>query len=273
MRPQIIDACIYNREVEMFATRISYLSNYVDKFYLITGTHTFTGIKNKDYLFEEEKEIAKNCNASLEILEIDFTKRLNWNIHRYILYRRLHHYSIKLQRRLGFNIIRRTSSPNDILIFSDIDEIPSKQALNIVIDSNYNVHPQRLLMYMCSYSFDNLAKFNWTGSYISKIKDAKSSLIRSVDLPCTSKHSGWHFNYMGGDGEIKRKLIAFDHPDFAEKALNSWDETLNMMRTGADLFGRDKYKYEKASEELLNTIYDTEILNLISNNLFYNYEG
>ncbi len=271
MSPKIIDASIYNRELEMFATRIKYLHSHVDKFYLISGTHTFTGIRNSDYEFKEEKKIAKKFNANLEILEINFTKRLNWNIHRYILYRRLHNYSAKLQRRLGLDVIRRNSNPDDILIFSDIDEIPSRQKIDELIRSANDIKPKRLLMHMSCYSFNNIAKFNWAGSYISKVRDASSSLIRSNDIPNTSKHSGWHFTYMGGDLEIKKKLIAFDHPEFAKKALSSWDESLNMMRTGADLFGRNKYQYELASDNLLNSIYDPEILSLVKNNPFYNF--
>ena len=75
---------------------------------------------------------------------------------------------------------------------------------------------------------------------------------------------------MGGDSEIKRKLISFEHPEFAKKALSSWDESLSMMQSGADLFGRSKYQYKLVSDKLLNSIYDSAILSLVRNNPFYN---
>ena len=125
---QIIDCINYSEEYELLKTRIKYLKQHVDYFYLVTGSHYFTGKKKKND-FTRELKLASDEGVMLSVLEVNFTKIFKWHLLRLFWKRRLPKYTEDTQRKISITKIKQHFSENDVMVYSDIDEFPSIQAV------------------------------------------------------------------------------------------------------------------------------------------------
>ena len=147
----IIDAFIYSDEIELLELRFKYLKEKIDCFVLICGSHFFTG-GNKENTYKNEIELAHTIGVPLIIKEVEFKKSLIFRIYKRFYKRRLHYFSETYQRKMGLEFIKANFSKNDILIFSDIDEFPSKNFLDNNIES-IGDEETRVLMYLSNYAY------------------------------------------------------------------------------------------------------------------------
>jgi beta-1,4-mannosyl-glycoprotein beta-1,4-N-acetylglucosaminyltransferase len=154
--------------------------------------------------------------------------------------------------------------PNDIIIFSDLDEIPDPLRLKKYIDSfdankvyhfaqrqfyffiNLEEISGRLLSY--AGDFPNANPPKWLGSYMMSYELFKTSPIEVLRVEKRPQHSiriddgGWHFTYMGGDSSVSvanrvaQKIKYAAHQEFNTKKVHSNLEE-NIYK-GRDIFGR-----------------------------------
>jgi beta-1,4-mannosyl-glycoprotein beta-1,4-N-acetylglucosaminyltransferase len=113
----IVDCFIFYNEDELLNYRLNILQDIVDVFVLVESTRTFTG-KPKKLYFEKEK--FKERIIHIVVDDFPFTEPTKEQVWK----------NEKFQR----NCIQRgldqlTLNDNDILIFSDVDEIPDPNTL------------------------------------------------------------------------------------------------------------------------------------------------
>ena len=251
----VYDCFPFFNELDILEIRLNELYDVVDKFVLIEADRTHQN-KPKPFVFEENKE--RFAKFSDKIIHIKVTKYplfiplINpfsaWKIERY-------------QR----DYIKKAlvdCQPEDIILISDLDEIPNsivlKQLINKGISKIYG-----LKMDMFIYFLNNKLIFDG-GSNMDK-EEAKSGIwhstavlpykllkkspskIRRIIMRTKRRgevyeivpNAGWHFTYIGGVKKIVEKLEAFAHAEYNLQQYKDENHILELIKSGKDIFGRD----------------------------------
>ena len=211
--------------------RLNYLDKFVDKFVIVESKYAHNGekrrllfdIKNYKkfakkiiYLVVSEKPKGLISTKNKKIQEINSIKILN---------------AIKrenFQRNYIFNGIKNVSK-DDLIIISDIDEIPKLDFLNFskILNKIY-IFEQKFFYYKLNL-FD--PKVTWYGSRMCKFSELLSPQwlrnIKAKNYPfwrldvlfsknkyfnnVLVKDGGWHFSYLKNSLGIKKKLRTYLH--------------------------------------------------------------
>ena len=146
---------------------------------------------------------------------------------------------------------------DDLIILSDVDEIPDLSKLHLFDKKNkYAVFSQRMFNYKINLL--NETENNWHGSKICLRKNLKSpQWLRSlkfkkypfwrIDKPRNLQiieNGGWHFAYLKSSADIIKKIKSSAHGEFNKKDfanLKNIEEKISMKK---DIFDR-KITYKK----------------------------
>ena len=148
------------------------------------------------------------------------------------------------------------SQDNDLIILSDVDEIPDLNKLNIFDKNKYGVFSQKMFMYKLNLL--NLTENNWHGSRICLRKKLKSpQWLRNlkfkkyplwrIDKPKNLQiidEGGWHFAYLQSPKNISQKIKSFAHGEFNKKEIVKEENIQLRIEKGEDVLGRG-YKIKK----------------------------
>ena len=202
----IVDCFIFYNEIDMLKYRLRTLKDVVDYFILVESTRTFTG-KPKILYFQENKDIFSDFNNIIHIIIDDFpfiepTKEQVW-------------VNEKFQRNcITRGLERLMLKDSDILIFSDVDEIPDPKTIKRAnIDSIYSLEQD-----FYYYNLESMIMHKWYKSKITDYRNFKNLLlsideIRCGNYPCI-KRGGWHLSYFGTPESISNKIKNFSHQEY-----------------------------------------------------------
>ena len=225
---KIYDCITYFNEKTLFEIRLNCLNKYVDKFIVAEASYTHGGNKKKinfninDYPSFKKKIhhiVIRKKPKNLRLPENNF-KRIN-SIAR-----------IDFQRQAILKYLKQTnSSKEDIVIYSDSDEIPNLKNINLYdLKEKVLFFKQRLYYYKLNLE---LKSVNWYGSRACKIKNLKSiSWLRNLKPKKYSwyridtffknnkernikiiKNGGWHFSQLMKPKQIQFKFLNDEHHD------------------------------------------------------------
>lgn len=223
----IYDCFTFFNELDLLEIRLNILNNYVDYFVLVEATKTFTG-KDKPLYYNENKERFKQFeNKIIHIVVDEYPESDNpW--------------VFESNQR---NAIERgfvNCKDDDIILISDLDEIPRPELIN-----NYKDMPGVKLFkeYECHYYLNCIAdrNKNWLlGTKMLTYKEYKHlydnetpqynehlveemnkgvtpSLVRWYKKTYHINNGGWHFTYLGNIQDIKLKRESFSHTEDVEE--------------------------------------------------------
>lgn len=229
---KIFDCFMYYNEDTILDLRLNYLNHFVDHFVIVESTFNHRGEKKKLNFdinkFSNFKKKIKYFILDGQPKNIDKIKNEDTEQEKsikYILngYKRDH-----FQRNYILNGIN-DADPEDLIIISDIDEIPNLNKINIDAVKN------KLIFFnqkMCYYKFNLYQKnYNWTGTkackkknlispqWLRDIKTKKYPIWRLDALFSKKKYSdiyfvkngGWHFSYLNTPKLIEEKLRSYTH--------------------------------------------------------------
>ena len=231
---KIIDCFTFYNELDMLEFRLNELDNVVDYFVLVECTKTFTN-KGKELYFENNKSrFSKFLHKIIHIVAKDNIPQTSnaWDIEHY-------------QRRcIDRGIKQLELSNDDLVIISDLDEIPDSNTLqnfkNKDIDGIYSLE-------MDLYYYNLRCKYNTTWEY-SKILNYGSYNGDPQYIRCNSnskgniKNGGWHLSYFGNVEFIKNKIRNFAHQDVNNSYILNDARIIRQMQNSCDLFERNEYK-------------------------------
>jgi len=241
---KIYDCFMYHNEDTILDLRLNFLDEYVDFFVIVESKYNHKGDEKKlnfdiskfsNFKNKIRYLILNNLPTNLEI--INDSDDEGEKSRKYILngYKRDH-----FQRNHISNGIKDGSS-EDIILISDIDEIPNLKKINFESIKN------KLILFnqnMCYFKFNLYQKnYNWVGSRACKKKNlispqwlrdikAKSYSYWRLDVLFSNKkymdiffvkNGGWHFSYLNTPQLIDEKLRSYAH--HREYELNSLTNT------------------------------------------------
>lgn len=240
---KIYDCFIFHNEVELLELRLNILNDVVDKFVIVEGDTTFSGVK-KESNFLKNKEKFKQWEDKIiyEFVEIpDYN--VSWD--REIFSR---NYFLKLP------IFKN----EDVLISSDLDEIPNPDAIEQVEDwMESDTHfTFRMNFYM--YYLNSFKTSEWFGSRAATYGYLKDKTVDDLREDTEDENKitgpiieggGWHFSYLGGEEMIREKIESFSHVEYNNDYTKS--KIAANLEKNVDPFGRpyQPYKVVKMEED------------------------
>ena len=136
---------------------------------------------------------------------------------------------------------------NDIIIISDLDEIPSKDKISFIKSCDLKViapvtFNHALFHLDCNY----LTQERWLGSIVitKELMDKYEPQVFR-DLRNRISHfndAGWSFTSFGGVKKVREKLEAFCHEEYNKEKYKNEAHINRCFETGSDLFYREVNK-------------------------------
>lgn len=250
----IYDCIPFFNELDILKLRMQILSPYVDKFVLEESTVTFSG-EPKSMIFAEHRDMFAEFEDKIIYVAVDNSPMSGVTTHERDKFQKN-----QLIRGMG------ECKPDDIVIFGDVDEIPNPKTLTAILE---HFDPSKIYhlaqrMFYCFLNmeemsgnllsitgeFEGVKQRQWLGTKVCSFGNLpKEGIVFLREVSPKDERSvrvadgGWHFGYMGGDGErdvakrIGVKVQAAAHQEYNTSRYLS--EAVDRLLCGEDIFDRD----------------------------------
>jgi beta-1,4-mannosyl-glycoprotein beta-1,4-N-acetylglucosaminyltransferase len=245
LRPKkIIDCFIFNNEIDLLKQRINLLNGVVDHFVLVEANQTHSGLSKETY-FESLKSEFSEVLHKIEHIVVDLPNqflydttesdveehlKINW-------FRENYHRNEILRGLYNLDLI-----DYDVILISDLDEIPDPSKLNKFIESipdgEFRVQTQKWYCWDLNRLYNN----SWPGTSAIKWDDLKKTTpqtIRSKRYDDQYKNNtelfGWHCSWFGGIDQTMSKLSSFAHQELKDITI---EDIENKMTMNLDIHGQ-----------------------------------
>ena len=216
----IIDTFMFYNELDMLEFRLKELNHIVDKFILVEATKSFANNNKPLYFKENKSRFSKYLHKIEHIILDDMPDGDHWSREIY-------------QRNATGHALKCIAKDEDIIIASDIDEIPDtnelvkfkKQGLpNPIISPAQDTYYFNIKNKALAYSgYDKHYKLKYHKTFGIKIfyyKAFVNSLLQMhkfrinyLDAYDWDK-GGWHLTFFMKPKMIEDKLNNYSHPEF-----------------------------------------------------------
>ena len=249
----VYDCIPFFNELDILNLRLHILDPLVDKFIIEESTVTFSGAP-KELCFEKNKNLFKDFLPKIEYIVVD-NSPIEMTTHERDNFQK---------NALAKGLV--DANDNDVIILSDVDEIPNPKTLKEIIDhfDSDKIYHLAQRMFYCYLNmeevsgkllsitgeFPGVERKMWLGTKVfSKKNIPESGIIRmresSVTLPMAVRvaDGGWHFGYMGSSKEsdvskrIGDKVVAAAHQEYNNQDVLA--EARDRILLGQDMFGRN----------------------------------
>jgi len=263
----IYDCFPFFNELDLLEIRLNELNAVVDYFVIAEATHTHNGDPKPLYFDENKARFAKFASKIIHIVVDDFNDAENGKTFQERAWMREN-----IQRNALAKALSNTSD-NDLLIVSDLDEIPSADAVRNAISTyqsgdvvgfalaNYcfflNLRRVSDPIWGNDPKLSDVATFRSARTYSgskyevfilpSVNRGATATRFRYVKPSRRIQNAGWHFSYCGGVEAAVKKVKAFNEVGLSSRK-NLEEFVQDRLTKGLSLTGSDRHLPEKFDE-------------------------
>lgn len=257
----IYDCFTFFNELDLLEIRLHTLNDVADKFVLVEATRTHQG-KEKPLYYQENKARYKEFEDKIIHIIIDeypvYEGKSAWTLERY-------------QREM----IKKgwiNCSDDDIVLVSDVDEIPNPEMIKTYKDKmGVFVFRQQMYYYFLNcQNISNGSHYRWDGTVMSRFRYHLTPTemrdmsifyagtfshrflsrmyatykfvrweLRHFKKVTSIENGGWHFSYLGGVEMIIKKLESFAHAEYNKDTYKDAQKITEALKEGKDIFGRN----------------------------------
>ncbi len=235
---RLFDTFLFFNELDLLEIRLNVLGPYVDYFVVTEATVTFAG-KPKPLYYYENRERYKAFSQKIIYNRIDFTPNdfTGFTPPNEYFTDRMRSYGHKsggvplnkLSRDFQREVYQRDSIINgligvakddDLIIVSDLDEIPNTEHL-VGAESKFG---PGLLYNFCMrwfmYYLNVQCNDDWFGTRVCRFDYLKGKSVDLMRYHLESRieqpgpiveNGGWHFSFLGGQDRVREKLNAYSY--------------------------------------------------------------
>lgn len=264
---KIVDCFIFYNELDLLTYRLNLLNDVVDYFIIVESTHTFVG-KEKRLFFNENKHLFERfIDKIIHVIVDDLPfKYPNVNIHNNHVWKNEFFQRNAISR--GIKAVNNLSI-SDLLIISDVDEIPDPHNLNKIKKGDIIVYNNILEMDMYYYNLNNRIKTKWLFCKIISYKkynemNKNCNDIRNINGYIIS-NGGWHLSYFGDKYAIQNKIQNFSHQELNIHEYTDVEKIEERIKNNKDLYDRNGNieKINIEDNKYLPVDYDKYLANFI----------
>lgn len=240
---KIFDCFQFFDEDMMLDLRLNILNDYVDKFVIVENLYMHSGTKKKQNF---KIENFKKFQNKIEYILVDQLPKDLLDIKKIPIESRASRIidnTLKIEHNQRNKILEgiKDSDDNDLILISDVDEIPNLKDIKKKINKKIIFFKQKIFYYKFNLKYSGLY---WTGTkgilkknlkspqWLRDVKDRKYPIWRLDILFNKMKYNnvqfiedgGWHFTNFRSPKELELKLKNFGHHvEFLESGLQLED--------------------------------------------------
>jgi len=281
---------MYFDEDLLLDIRLNALDKYVKKFVITEATYTHNGSKKKLNFniqnfskFKNKIEYIIVDNQPSNIRELTEKDSFKTREEKLILNGMARDYFQRENLKKGLENLNE----EDLVIISDLDEIPNLKNLNSnKINNNIVIFQQKMFYYKLNLLYD---KFIWAGSkavkfknfispqWLRNVKSKRYPLWRLDTFFSKKKYSnlyyvndgGWHFTCIRSPEDLEKKLLNFAHHYEFEQSGLKIDDIRKLIEEKRVMYDHnvDQRGYKWSGKAILKNI-DTKLLpNYVAENV------
>jgi hypothetical protein len=221
---KIYDCVPFFNEFEQLRLRIACLEDVVERFVVMEAHQTHTGHPKPLYLAESgHKDLLEHPKVVVRAVDLPVGYS-HWEREQY------------QREALGPVLKELRAAPEDLVLVSDVDEIPAvaavqraQRVLAAAASRTLLIFEQRFFYFRLNFELVWSRKLPWLGTVAARLGDAPSlNGLRTTGRYIRGRHAqnfdrqarvfrlaegGWHFSYLGGDEALDRKLAAYAHQE------------------------------------------------------------
>jgi len=231
----IYDCFTFFDELDLLEIRLEELGEAVDRFVLVEAEKTFSNKPKELFFAKNAARFSKFRDKIIHIIVNDLPEhpKDSWE-----------------NQHCQRNAIARgleSCSPDDIIIISDVDEIPRADVVR-----SFTGEFALLELDFFYYRLNcRCTSFQWQIPAILRfqhlttpqgIRDTWYTPARR-NMPMIP-HAGWHFSYLGDIDRIVLKIESFSAQQFNTPEIKDADRLRNKIARGLDLFDRPDHQWE-----------------------------
>lgn len=288
---KIYDTFLFFNELDLLEIRLNYLADHVDKFVIVESCQTFTG-NPKPFYYENNSERFKKFHDKIIHIKIkdshqdynsltsylssnnsEINKKLFSIMDNHVHYsKEVLHWVLDSYHRECIHIgLSQYAKDEDIILLSDLDEIPSAQIFSFFKENQYKVQSQVCLQKEFRYFLNYFYSNNWLGTIFGNYHNIKNLSLNELRVDSKEKRTlvskalfedgGYHFTSCGGVEMIIKKIKSWGHQEFNTKAV--LENISYNISTGQDIFQRETGTKLKLISLDDSTYFDQEMNKLI----------
>ena len=258
---KIVDAFIFFNELQTLDMRLHELDDTVDYFVIVESQRTHSG-KPKPLHFLDNQSMFRRFIPKIIHHVVDGRSR-GAN-----LWQRLfpHRNSVEFQQRAAIkDAIEKVPNigPDDIVLISDADEVPSPTILrsDVITGDRVVVFYQRYFFY--DFSCENAGGWHGTiGTTFRQLSSLDLNRMRKTrnrakderviiipDTVARETHAGWHCSNFGGVERIITKLEFYTHQRYNRRKYKDPDNIARLIKEKKDLIFRSDTQHQLCANE------------------------
>ncbi len=243
----IVDAFLFFQEYEMLEFRLKLLYPYVDKFVIVEADKTFSGL-DKPFNYEQYKQRYSWAEDKIKYFKLYCdTSALNLTDKPTKFQPNHDCWQIEYSQRGAIIAAYEEFSDEDILIMGDVDEIPSREAIEWA-KNNVRLLPVVCQQHLFCYNLRHLIQDIWCGSIFSTLRTARNigtqELRNRRNILTRICNAGWHLSYFSNSDAIIKKIEAFSHQELNLPEFKNKEYIDHCLETGDNLFKRETQTIE-----------------------------
>ena len=236
---KIVDCFTFYNELDLLEYRLEVLYPVIDYFILVEATRTYVGKEKPFYFKNNHDRFSKYLDKIVNIID---DKLVIPNIERGEQWINEIHQRNSIDT--GVRILENELSSNDLIIISDLDEIPDPFEISRIRNENIPIIYSSLEQDMYYYNLNTKFLDKWYHAKIVSYGYYKSSgsLPSSIRMGAPYQlisNGGWHLSYFGNTEFIKNKIESFAHQELNRDQYTDLNIIAERIFNGSDLFGRN----------------------------------
>ncbi len=263
---KVIDTFLFFQELDLAEIRMEYLDDLVDHFVIVEAAQTFSG-KPKPFNFEANRARFAKFDGKIIYIKIEDRHENYTSVIRHLasqadatserirslLEAHMHYDKSHLawvldsyHRECIHFGLDQIAKPDDIVLLSDLDEIPMRARVAELISAP----PQHLVdlqqnefRYFLNFHKDN----DWLGTIAGRPHDFANKSLNELRADSKSErkwfkdtpllNGGYHFTSVGDIETIRKKIESWAHQEYNTDFTMS--ELEKNIRSGQDIFNRE----------------------------------
>lgn len=232
---------MFYNELDLLEIRLNELHEVVDKFVIVEATRSHQN-KPKELYFEANKSrYSKFLNKIIHVIvdESNFVSDPMQN-------------DVMQRSKIKEGLI--SADEDDIVFISDLDEIPSKEAVNFAVSKN--LFPCCFWQVLHYYYLNTIVSQNGNELNSGTVAMTKSEFFKNTNA-CRDpaykwannvaqiKNSGWHFSFLGSPDHMFNKIQNYAHAEFSHI---SKDESFDRINSLKDPLGREGFSIRTSKD-------------------------
>ena len=196
----IFDCFMFWNERDILALRIGVLNSVVDKFVVVEATTTHAGVPHTPCLMDCLSTVSPEVKNKIVHVIVEDMPKCDGN-----------RWPLDSFQRNAITRGLKDCKANDLVIISDVDEIPDPEQVKLRKCGGYECQ-------ISNYYLNTIEEGGWVGPvmmHVHQILSAGPQYIRDHRFDYQRINpGGWHFTYSGDEQAILKKLGAFTHTEW-----------------------------------------------------------